>query len=755
MMIASTLQAAGMPRVRLSASVDGRVRTADVRAASSARFSDVGVSPWLQGALRAAAFQRPSPVQAAALPHALAGEDVVVQAKAGTGKTLVFVLAALELLAGRTTQRRQRAGAADQERARAPAGEAGTAAGDAHAPQQPGGAPGAGGTSSAHVPDVKAAAGSAGNASSAAVGAPAAPTVLVLCPTRELALQTLSVFRALAAHSEEVEAGGEGVPRMRALVGGVPLSEDLEAARAGLDVVVGSPGRVAQLLGAGAIDAKHVQLLVLDEADALVGSKDSKKTDSMVAHTRVCVAACPPAQGRQTLALSATFGAPLLARVEALMRPRPRPSRVLLCGEQAARALEGVRQYYVAADAAAGGACEGSGGRAALGDTATQLAAVAAVLRAVPFHQAVVFARRCNTATALAQRLCAAGVSAGLVTGQMSQRKRTATMARMRELSLRVLVSTDLLARGVDLEHVNLVISLGALEEASRRAAAGASSAEAAEAAAGLATVEAAAVFEQGGASTYMHRLGRAGRFGTLGVAVTVVRKADVLELKALHAAAGGVIEPLPEMLEDASHAEYTLAEGARGAAAQAFGTRIAGRQAQALESEVTGAAAAVARSAQALHDASAGDAEAADDDVAAERKDGLDADYGNEEMSLAQLCASGAMRELLELEVLGGGDGSAKEGGDCRVDLVEIDEGGFGAGEPQGSKSVSDILAAMDGEPSMAVEDAESPEFIDELRSVPTQLGEDVSLSEVLEAFFECGWADGRLAAVNSVEMI
>ena len=99
-----------MPRVRLSASVDGRVRTADVRAASSARFSDVGVSPWLQGALRAAAFQRPSPVQAAALPHALAGEDVVVQAKAGTGKTLVFVLAALELLAGRPTQRRQRAG---------------------------------------------------------------------------------------------------------------------------------------------------------------------------------------------------------------------------------------------------------------------------------------------------------------------------------------------------------------------------------------------------------------------------------------------------------------------------------------------------------------------------------------------------------------------------------------------------------------------------------------------------------------------
>lgn len=816
-----------MPRV--SHAPDTRHRTSDVRASvgvdgAGVRFSDLGLRPETLAALRACGFASPSPVQARALPHALAGADTIVQAKAGTGKTLVFALAVIE---EHERVRQQRAtgpsaaaprGGGDPTAANAAAGDALGRRGAGTEGTIPGGAEGG------------LASGDRSGPGDAGVGAPARPHSLLLAPTRELAAQTLGVLRALSAHA------AERAPRLRSFVGGLPFASDLEVARAGLDVAIGTPGRLAQLMASGAIDASELRLLVLDEADKLVsagrgrhggrglpaedprgrhderpgpeGSGDRgdpgiEGGDALTHHTRAVLEHCPPPSRRQTLALSATFGGAALERVEALMRATPQPRRVMLCGERAARALEGVRQFYVAADAGATPGCIDGG-------VSAQLACVASVLRSVPFHQAVVFTRRRATAAALSERLRAAGISAGLITGSMAQRKRAQAIARMRELSLRVLISTDLLARGVDLEHVNLVISLGALQDAHVAGAntyagrapcasaaqsaqmlasrgvdppGSATASSSAHAAAELATAAAAAVFESGGASTYMHRLGRAGRFGTLGVAVTVVQQKDVAALTALHAAAGSDIRPLPERLGDNAHVEYALADpgaagprvGGRAAALASFGTRVHGKQAEALASQVVAAdaddagAAVVARGV-----AYAGIGGESSASAAACKRPAAHADaHGGELLSLADMCASGGMRALLESELESSGEDEDNDGivggrmrcleemcssGDMQAMLeVELEddrvEGSGRGGTAIGRAAAHSDSLTISCDPASAGSASFAMPLPSSLRSAAPAARSmqpllDASSSELVHAFFECGWADGVAAS-------
>ena len=373
------------------------------------------------GALRRAGFAAPAAVQAQALPAGRAGADLLVQARAGSGKTLAFAVLALER-AARSTGRPH-------------------------------------------------------------------PRALVVAPTREVALQTAEVCARLAAclaaeqreRGEEGEgapplpggaAGGAGAPPPRAprvecaaFVGGVPPARDAERLRrAPCHVACGTPGRLRALLeGSGArLCVDFVQLLVLDEADRLLeGGFDADLAAVLRALPRRL----------QTASFSATYPPALRTRLRRLLRPGAQ--EVLLC-EDGLR-LPAVRHFFLDA-----------------GDPSRKAAALLRVLRSVAFHQALVFLNQPVSALALAEELSAAGFPAQCVAAAHGPRLRAQAMRAARDFRVRVLVATDLLARGVDLSRTNLVVNLDL----------------------------------PGGphaGETLVHRLGRTGRFGVRGVAVSVV----------------------------------------------------------------------------------------------------------------------------------------------------------------------------------------------------------------------------------------
>ena len=315
---------------------------------------------------------------------------------------------------------------------------------------------------------------------------------LTLSPTRECAMQTQSCFHELIS-----AFGAEDARRqidVAVVVGGLPVKEDRARLAAQPHVVVGTPGRTRQLLDEGAMACDSVRLLILDEADALLTGTFER--DVLFAYSML-------PERKQVCAFSATYPRSLLDALEALMRA---PQKVMLC--ESTTALQAVRQFYslIAEDETK-----------SLADVITaKEARLLKIFADVAFHQAVVFVRRPAWGEALAKRLTSQGLKSAFTAGTLPQPRRMQVMEEMRTFQLRVLVSTDLTARGVDLTHVNLVINFDVPPNG----------------------------------ATYMHRIGRTGRFGSYGIAVAVLTGHELETLKASIAAErGGNIEPLPDVI--------------------------------------------------------------------------------------------------------------------------------------------------------------------------------------------------------------
>ena len=304
------------------------------------------------------------------------------------------------------------------------------------------------------------------------------PQALVLAPTREVALQSRDALAKLA------RALDPPALRVACFLGGLPVADDRAALASGCQLCVGTPGRVRQLLEEGSMAPGGIRTLVIDEADALVGG--AFEHDVLFVHSIL-------PERKQVMAFSATYPARTLARIETMTRS---PQRVAMCSQNTA-ALRAVRQHYLLVDVP-GGEC----GPNAPSDVALakESALKNRVFAAVAFHQAVVFCRSAGRGEALTRRLTSEGYPAVFTAGTLPQKKRMDAMDAMRRFRARVLVSTDLTARGVDLERVNLVTHLDVPRDA----------------------------------STYAHRVGRTGRFGTAGLSVTVVTTAELSRLREL-----------------------------------------------------------------------------------------------------------------------------------------------------------------------------------------------------------------------------
>ncbi len=360
-------------------------------------FETLGLHAALLRALADAGYDAPTPVQAQAVPAALAGADLMVASATGSGKTAAFVLPALQrLLTERASGRRE-----TSER-----------------------------------------------------GVPQGPRVLVLVPTRELALQ---VAKAAIGYGRHVQG-----LRVATVVGGVPYGAQLKALRGPLDLLIATPGRLMDHMASGKAVLGRVQVLVLDEADRML---DMGFIDD-IHH----IAQALPA-ARQTLMTSATFAGPVGRLAAELMRE---PRRIEVDSHTDSHADIEQRLHW--AD-----------------DLAHKNALLDHILTERGVEQAVVFTSTQRDADWLADRLADMGHAVASLHGGMPQGRRNRVLEGLRRRHLRVLVATDVAARGIDVPTISHVVNYGLPMKA----------------------------------EDYVHRIGRTGRAGRSGLAVTLAERRD------------------------------------------------------------------------------------------------------------------------------------------------------------------------------------------------------------------------------------
>ncbi|GAX76322.1 hypothetical protein CEUSTIGMA_g3768.t1 [Chlamydomonas eustigma] len=333
------------------------------------------------------------------------------------------------------------------------------------------------------------------------------PQALILAPTREIAIQSEQVIQKIAGGLPEAMRPGSAV-----FVGGLNMLSDEKRLRRLVHIVVGTPGRVCALLQAGSLPARSLSMLVLDEADTLLS--DAFYSDVTWVYDQL-------PKKKQVLAFSATYTPELLADLEPLMK---RPQHVMLCSESTS--LEGVRQFYVLVGQTNSSpvhqCLSASEGHSEIINKdvdevfSEKVAALLQLLGSLSFHQAAVFLNRKPQAEWLAGKLTSEGFPAAYLSGDRPQVERMEAMEAVRGFKLRVIVSTDVMARGVDLDRVNVVANLDLPRDS----------------------------------ATYVHRVGRTGRFGSLGICVNYVTDPELQGLKGyLEEAQAGIAEPLPAVI--------------------------------------------------------------------------------------------------------------------------------------------------------------------------------------------------------------
>ncbi|RLN64187.1 hypothetical protein BBJ29_000324 [Phytophthora kernoviae] len=340
--------------------------------ACATAFSDLPLHDDVGRALTAMHFLRPSPIQLHALPAALFGNDVIGQAKSGTGKTAVFGVTAVEHAIRRVEQQRQHNTTEDP------------VVGD--------------------------------------------PLALILAPTREIAVQIEGVLRQLAQFRPEIV--------ICTCIGGLVVARDQMHLAAGCHIVVGTPGRVKALVDQRSLLCSAVRLLVFDEVDKLMAGdfeKDVRKDNCGNFIVRV--------RGPDDVTSEFISSAEDLAE----LKKRERSNAPELW-------LRHVKQYYSVVKTPSVVA----GGDAL--NMKTKIVKLASLLSEIVFDQCMVFCNDKFRAEALATALVSQGWPAACITGSQTQATRLEVMEAFRASRLRVLVSTDLTARGIDIDKVNFVV---------------------------------------------------------------------------------------------------------------------------------------------------------------------------------------------------------------------------------------------------------------------------------------------------------
>lgn len=244
--------------------------------------------------------------------------------------------------------------------------------------------------------------------------------VLVLTPTRELALQVSEATAMYGSNLDDL--------RVATVVGGMPYGAQLKALSRRVDVLVATPGRLLDHLQARRVDLSTVHTLVLDEADRMLDM-------GFIDDINTIVDRCP--ESRQTLLFSATLDGTVAKLAARMMRD---PQRIEMAGQSDRHA--NITQSLLYAD-----------------DAGHKLRLLDHILRDASMDQAIVFTATKRGADDLAEHLADTGFSVMALHGDMNQRQRSRTISEVQDGRVRVLVATDVAARGIDVQAISHAIN--------------------------------------------------------------------------------------------------------------------------------------------------------------------------------------------------------------------------------------------------------------------------------------------------------
>jgi superfamily II DNA/RNA helicase len=323
---------------------------------------------------------------------------------------------------------------------------------------------------------------------------PGKPQALVVAPTRELALQVSGDLHL---------AGADRGMRVLTVYGGVGYEPQLDALSAGVDVVVGTPGRLLDLCNRRSLDLSHVKSVVLDEADEMLDLGFLPDVERLLARTP---------EMRQTMLFSATMPAAIVSLARTHMR---HPMNIRAESSADSQMVPATAQFiYQVHDL-------------------DKPEIIGRVLQADDADKIVVFTRTKRQAQRVADDLAERGFSASPLHGDMQQAAREKAMAKFRDDRIKVLVATDVAARGIDVSGITHVINYTCPDDD----------------------------------NNYVHRIGRTGRAGATGIAITLVDWADVTKWKVINKALGLPFDDPQETYSTSEHLlhDQGIPEGTKG----------------------------------------------------------------------------------------------------------------------------------------------------------------------------------------------
>ncbi len=380
-------------------------------------FEALGLHSSILKALTDAGYTKPTPVQEQAVPAAMQGRDLMVSSQTGSGKTAAFMLPALHKFAEAEQQFQPGAKTANQERQSA--------------------------RSRGERPRFQ----------------PATPKMLVLTPTRELALQVTTATTKYGANLRRVRAVS--------ILGGMPYPKQMQLLAKNPEILVATPGRLIDHMESGKINFSELQILVLDEADRMLDMGFIEDIEKIVDATP---------ESRQTMLFSATLDGTVGTMAKRITRD-PLVIQIASAGAK----HENIQQRVHFVD-----------------DLSHKNRLLDHLLRDASLDQAVVFTATKRDADTIADRLNIAGFAAAALHGDMHQGARNRTLDALRRGQVRVLVATDVAARGIDVPGITHVVNYDLPK------------------------------FPE----DYVHRIGRTGRAGRNGQAISLVNHAENMNIK-------------------------------------------------------------------------------------------------------------------------------------------------------------------------------------------------------------------------------
>lgn len=303
------------------------------------------------------------------------------------------------------------------------------------------------------------------------------PQILVIVPTRELATQVTNVYRGIGDFLNL---------KVHTSIGGVRPYEEERILRRGVHVVIGTPGRVYDMLNRGFLESKDIKTLVLDEADEML-------SQGFLSDIREIFHKLPA--DMQVGLFSATMPEDALFITKRFMK---NPTKIFVKREQLT--LDGILQYYVD-----------------VGHPDHKFDTICDLYDALNISQSVIFCSTVRRVDFLTEEMRRKDFTVSGIHGRMSQDERKEIMAQFRAGQIRFLIATDLVARGIDVHGVSVVVNYDLPNDR----------------------------------ENYIHRIGRAGRFGRKGLALNLITERDANDLAELERFYNTQIEPLPANLAD------------------------------------------------------------------------------------------------------------------------------------------------------------------------------------------------------------